>query len=118
MTTSPKLLTRSFLVGVLIVSTAYGASALTVKRSNVLIDGAYVPALIVRDKGATYIHQIGDDGLTRSILFDRKKSLEWARAKYGADATAAAGDDGLTGGEGLAGGNDDDDDGGYDNGCP
>lgn len=108
MTTSPKLLTRSFLVGVLIVSTAYGASALTVKRSNVLIDGAYVPVLIVRDNGETYIHQVGEDGLTRTILFDRKKALAWARAKYGADATAAAGDDG------LAGGNDNDDD--YDSG--
>jgi hypothetical protein len=113
MTTSPRLLTRTFLVGVLIVSTTYGASALTVKRSNVLIDGAYVPALIVREGGKTHIHQIGDDGLTRSILFDRKKSLEWARAKYGADAAAAADDDGLAGGDGSTGSND----GGYDNGC-
>ncbi|MCX7287850.1 MAG: hypothetical protein NTW20_09905 [Rhodobacterales bacterium] len=116
MTTSPRLLTRSFLVGVLIVSTSYGASALTVKRTNVMIDGAYVPVLVVKDNGKTHIHRIGDDGLTRSILFDREKSLEWARAKYGADATAATGDDGLSGGGGNANANDDD--GGYDNGCP
>jgi hypothetical protein len=116
MTTSPRLASRTFLVGVLIVSTAYGASALTVKRSNVLIDGTYVPVLIVRDNGETYIHRVGEDGLTRTILFDRNKSLDWARAKYGADASAAADDDGLAGGDGSA--RDNDDDGGYDNGSP
>ena len=116
MTTSSRLVTRSFLVGVLIVSTAYGASALTVKRSNVKIDGGYVPVLIVRDKGETHIHQIGDDGLTRSILFDRKRALEWARAKYGAASGTVEADGGLSDGGGAMGGyggaNDDDDDSG------
>jgi uncharacterized membrane protein YgcG len=95
-----RLLSRTFLVGVLIVSTAYGASALTVKRTNKLIDGVYVPVLVVRSGGETYIHQIGEDGLTRSILFDRDLALAWARAKYGADATdvADATKDGKSGG--------------------
>ena len=105
MSTSSRLLTRTFLVGVLIVSTTVGASALTVKRTNKLIDGAYVPVLIVRTGGETYIHQVGEDGLTRAIMFDRDRALEWARAKYGADVADANG-----------GGRDDDDrdDGGDD----
>ncbi|WP_374643937.1 hypothetical protein [Tabrizicola sp.] len=90
------LLTRSFLVGVLILSTAYGASALTVKRTNQLIDGAYVPVLIVRHNGEIHVHRVGEDGLTRTILFNRAKALAWARAKYGVDGTdlTAGGHDG------------------------
>ncbi len=109
-----RLLTRSFLVGVLIVSTAYGASALTVKRTNQLVDGTYVPVLIVRHDGQTFVHRIGDDGLTRAIMFNRKRALEWARAKYGTEAASVDGNDG-SGGSGvdLGGGGDDDDDGGY-----
>lgn len=113
MTPSSGLLTRTFLVGVLIVSTSYGASALTVKRTNVLIDGTYVPVLVVRDDGETHIHQVGEDGLTRSILFDRKKALAWARARYGADADLDNGGNGLDDDDGNGGsGADEDDDGG------
>ena len=101
------LLTRSFLVGVLILSTAYGASALTVKRTNQLIDGAYVPVLIVRHNGEIHVHRVGEDGLTRTILFNRAKALAWARAKYGVDGTdlTASGN-----GPAYAGGHDGDDD--------
>lgn len=111
MSTSSRLLTRTFLVGVLIMSTAYGASALTVKRTNKLIDGVYVPVLVVRSGSETYIHQIGDDGLTRAILFDSQRALDWARAKYGV-ALADATDDGSGGsdGNGASGGGDDGDD--------
>lgn len=99
------LLTRSFLVGVLVLSTAYGASALTVKRTNQLIDGAYVPVLIVKHDGETHVHRVGEDGLTRTILFNRARALAWARAKYGANGT-----DLTSTGNGYAGGHDGDDD--------
>lgn len=112
MTPPSNLLTRSFLVGVLVLSTAYGASALTVKRTNRLIDGTYVPVLIVRHDGQTFVHQIGEDGLTRAILFNRAKALAWAKAKYGAMATDVTQGDGSDGGFASAGGDDDDDDGG------
>jgi hypothetical protein len=107
-----RLLTRTFLVGVLIVSTAYGASALTVKRTNKMIDGVYVPVLVVRSGGETYIHQIGEDGLTRAILFDSERALAWARAKYGADFADASndgssGDDEASGAARADGGGDD-----------
>lgn len=114
MSPPPSLLTRSFLVGVLVLSTAYGASALTVKRTNKLIDGTYMPVLVVKHGGQTFIHQIGEDGLTRSIVFNRAKALAWARAKYGINATDAtpgeSGDGLFAGGGGSVG--DDDDDGG------
>jgi hypothetical protein len=98
-------------VGVLIISTTYGASALTVKRTNMMIDGSYVPVLVVKEDSKTYVHQIGDDGLTRSIMFDRKRALAWARAKYGADVADATAEDSGGNGDSLAGGSDDDDGG-------
>ncbi|WP_103256091.1 hypothetical protein [Tabrizicola aquatica] len=107
MSPPPSLLTRSFLVGVLVLSTAYGASALTVKRTNQLIDGTYVPVLVVRHDGQTFVHQIGEDGLTRAILFNRAKALAWAKAKYGAMATDVTPGEG---GDGMASIGDDDDD--------
>lgn len=111
MTPTSRLLTRSFLVGVLIVSTAYGASALTVKRTNQLVDGTYVPVLIVRHDGETFVHMIGDDGLTRAIMFNRKKALAWARAKYGAEVENSGDDNADTGGADAS--DDDDGEGAY-----
>jgi hypothetical protein len=90
MTTSSRLLTRSFAVGLLIVSTAHGASALTVTRCNQLDDGVFRPVLIVEHDGQTYVHSMGEDGLTRSTLFNPGEALAWAKARYGADATVPA----------------------------
>jgi hypothetical protein len=98
MSSPSPLLTRGFLVGVLILSTAYGASALTVNRTNKLIDGVYVPVLVVKVGGESHIHQIGEDGLTRSILFNRKRALEWARDRYGAEIVDVTEDSGSDGG--------------------
>ena len=102
-----RLLSRSFLVGILVLSTAYGASALTVKRTNQIINGVYVPVLAVQHNGQTFIHVIGEDGLTRSILFNQKRALEWARAKYGAEVIDASGND-SDGGDAFGGGDGDD----------
>lgn len=85
MATSSQLLTRSILIGVLLVASAYGAAALTVKRTNQLIDGVYAPVLIVTNNGKTTVHLIGQDGLTRAILFDQGRALAWARKFYGAE---------------------------------
>ncbi|MFN6924024.1 MAG: hypothetical protein ACK4P8_00065 [Tabrizicola sp.] len=87
MSKSPKLLTRSFTIGVLLVSTSYGASALTVERCNQLSDGVYRPVLIVEHDGVRTVHAMGEDGLTRSILFNPAAALAWAQERYGADAT-------------------------------
>jgi hypothetical protein len=118
MTTSSRLLTRSFMVGMLIVSTAQGASALTVTRCNQLDEGVFRPVLIVELDGQTYVHSMNEDGLTRSVLFNPADALAWAKARYGADATVPASyadSCGSSGGGGstelaVVGDDDDDDD--------
>lgn len=112
---------RSVSVGVLVVATSTGAQALTVSRCNQLIDGVYKPVLVVEDNGNTVVHQIGDDGLSRRVLFDPKAALAWAVQKYGADAATSSniGDCFLDGGGSSPGlitlpEDDDDDYGGYD----
>lgn len=108
---SSKLLTRSFLVGVLVLSTTYGASALTVERTNTLVDGVYVPTLIIKHNDQTFIHVMGAEGLTRSIIFNKKKALAWAEALYGTDGTYIEIDMGGADAGGLIADDDDDDDG-------
>lgn len=126
MSTTSRFMTRTFAVGVLIVSTTYGASALTVTRCNQLSDGVYRPVLVVESGGTTTVHPMGEDGLTRSILFNPKAALEWAKERYGADATVVS--ESLACGDSGGGGvsvpvvapdddddsdDDDDDDGGF-----
>lgn len=77
-------------VGVLLIATTTGAQALTVTRCNVLIDGTYKPVLVVEDNGTKTVHQIGEDGLTRRVLFDADAALQWAVQKYGADAASSS----------------------------
>lgn len=123
MSISPKFLTRSFAVGILIVSTGQGASAMTVTRCNALSDGVYRPVLIVEHDGTRTVHAMGEDGLTRSIIFNPEAALAWAQDRYGADATVPAGyvDTCGSAGGGAAfaggGGDDDDDDDDDDDGC-
>lgn len=74
---------RGALVGVILVSTTLGANALTIARCNVLEEGVYRPALLVEANGETVVHRIGDDGLTRSAVFDEEAALAWAAAFYG-----------------------------------
>ncbi len=77
-------------MGVLLIATTSGAQALTVTRCNVLVDGTYKPVLVVEDNGTQTVHQIGEDGLTRRVLFDADAALQWAVQKYGADAASSS----------------------------
>lgn len=88
--TSSSLIIRAAAVGVLLIATTSGAQALTVTRCNQLIDGVYKPVLVVDNDGNVTVHQIGDDGLTRRVLFDSDAALQWAVMKYGADAATAS----------------------------
>lgn len=67
----------------ILVSTTLGANALTIARCNVLDEGVYRPALLVETNGETVVHRIGDDGLTRSAVFNEEAALAWAAAHYG-----------------------------------
>ena len=102
------------LIGVILVSSTVGAHALTVARCNVKHDGAFRPALVVDGNGEKTIHHIGEDGLTRSAVFNEAKALAWASKRYGSeiawDAAACQGAGGSGGGSGSGGDDDDDDD--------
>lgn len=87
MSPSEGVVKRGVLVGVILVSTALGANAMTVARCNVLLDGTYRPALLVEANGESTIHQIGEEGLTRGVVFDEAAALAWAAERYGASFT-------------------------------
>jgi hypothetical protein len=70
-------------LGAVLVSSTLSANALTVGRCNTLVDGVYVPVLVVQNGDEKTIHQIGSDGLTRQIVFDVDAALSWAAALFG-----------------------------------
>lgn len=77
--------TRIATLGVVLISTSVGANALTVGRCSVLVDGVYIPVLVVENDGQKTVHQIGEDGLTRRIVFNVNAALDWATQVYGVD---------------------------------
>lgn len=46
-------------------------------------NSTYVPALEVRVDGVTYVHRVGEDGLTRNIVFYEERAEAWASSLYG-----------------------------------
>lgn len=87
MSSSSSIVKRSALVGVVLVSTSLGANAYSISRCNALLDGVYRPALLVEVNGEAHVHHMGDDGLTRSIVFNADKALQWAVSRYGGSAS-------------------------------
>lgn len=114
MSGSSDAIRQGALIGVILVSSTVGANALTVARCNVLQDGTFRPALVVEGNGAKTIHNVGEDGLTRSALFNQAKALDWAAKRYGSsvswDAAACKGTGDTRAGASGASGDDDDDD--------
>ena len=105
MTETSPLFMRSVLVVVLVLAGSAGAQALTVTRCNVMKDGVFRPALIVDQGGQKTVFHIGEDGLTRSTIFDAGKAVAWAEAKFGVEAGSATVYKlcaGLVGGEGRS----------------
>jgi hypothetical protein len=70
-------------LGVLMVSSSLSANALTVGRCNSLVDGIYVPVLLVQNGDAKSVHRIGSDGLTRGIIYNPDAALSWAVQDFG-----------------------------------
>jgi hypothetical protein len=85
MSSSNLVVSRTAVAGMFLISTAMGAQAATVSRCNVLLDGVYRPVLLVVANGEKTVHHIGENGLTRSIVFNPDAALQWAAAAYGAD---------------------------------
>ena len=80
---SNRIAKGSALVGVMLVASTLGAEAYTVSRCNVQAGGEFVPVLMVEVNGERSVHRLGEEGLTRSILFDPQAALAWAMSKYG-----------------------------------
>lgn len=74
--------------GAIVLSSSIAANALTVGRCNALVDGVYVPVLVVKNGAEETIYQIGTDGLTRNIIFNPDAALDWAASVYGIAADA------------------------------
>ncbi|MBE2278523.1 MAG: hypothetical protein IAE87_19775 [Rhodobacteraceae bacterium] len=82
---SHKHIAPGIVLGILLAAPAT-AGSLTVARCNLLTDGAFRPALVVDRDGVRAIHQIGEDGLTRTIAFTPEAALDWVGQLYGVRA--------------------------------
>lgn len=77
------------LIGVIVLAGAHSAKAITVSRCNALLDGVYRPVLVVQPThGEKTIYHIGDEGLTRQIIFNEAAALAWVKQRFGEDASA------------------------------
>jgi ATP phosphoribosyltransferase regulatory subunit HisZ len=56
--------------------------------SEYIGSSTWAPALEVRIDGSVTVHSIGDSGLTKTILYDDDKRIEWVAALYGKEVDA------------------------------
>src|SRR3989338_8439660 len=69
--------------GVIVMSGAHSAKAITVSRCNALVEGVYQPVLVVQPtKGEKTVYHIGDEGLTRQIIFNEAAALAWVKQRF------------------------------------
>lgn len=83
MTTHNRITFGLSVIGATLLSSAVASNALTVGRCNELVDGNYVPALVVKNGAEKSVYLIGSDGLTRSIVFNEEAALAWSAALLG-----------------------------------
>jgi hypothetical protein len=76
---------KSVVLGLIVGVSAGAAAANTVEvtRCNILDSGTYVPVLVIDQDGSKSVFRIGQDGLTRQIVFNSEAALAWAGAKLG-----------------------------------
>ena len=75
------------LIGVIVLSGAQSAKTITVSRCNALVDGIFRPVLVVQPThGEKTVYHIGDEGLTRQILFNEAAALAWVKQLLGEEA--------------------------------
>lgn len=91
MSSAAAVIRRSVLVGGILISTTLGAEAATVSRCSTTVNGEGVPALLVEVNGTVRVHKMGENGLTRSIIFSPDRAVAWAKAQYGGAGSWIAG---------------------------
>ena len=65
------------------------ADSTYVSRCNYTEGARYLPGLWITRGGVTRLIKVGEEGLTRRILFNNTMAMDFARAQIGADAGAA-----------------------------
>lgn len=78
--------TRGLLISMGLAPMSTASAAWTVEQKSIRIDDAFVPVLISDDGETKVIHRVGEDDLTRRIMYDRRLALAWAKGLYGPTA--------------------------------
>jgi hypothetical protein len=78
-----KLATVAAFVGAMSVASPQGAQAQTMERTNIQVNGVFVPGFIVIIDGVRTIHLLGENGLTREALHDPEAAAEFIGGELG-----------------------------------
>jgi len=71
----------TLLAGLMMLATPATAERAVVTACNHLEDGArFLPGLRITHAGTTHYVKLGEDGLTRSIIYNRQAAIRWVRA--------------------------------------
>lgn len=77
-------LRKAILMATVAAFVAQPVLALTVHQTNVAVGGGvYVPAIIIMDGPMKGTYKIGDQGLTRAIIYNQDAMVSWAAALAG-----------------------------------
>lgn len=81
---------RGVLLGTFFAVGTIGAQATTVTRCNIAsgVNGIYVPVLDVSAGGQNHRFFMGDQGLTRAVIYDPEAALQWVSNQLGLDAAS------------------------------
>jgi hypothetical protein len=71
--------TVAFAIAMAFTAAAASAGSYDVFRSSTLENGVYVPALVVIADENRTVFKLGENGLTRDIVFNAEKSASFAR---------------------------------------
>lgn len=75
-------------VGLSFSAMSASAGVAEVKRVSTLVDGVFVPALLISVDGQNTTVPLGSAGLTRHIVFNAKESVLFAEAYTGVPMTS------------------------------
>jgi hypothetical protein len=84
-----KLAAVAAFVGAMSVTSPQGAEAQTMERTNIQVNGVFVPGFIVIIDGVRTIHLLGENGLTREALHDPEAAAEFIGSELGVSVDAS-----------------------------
>jgi hypothetical protein len=78
-----KLAAVAACVGVMSFASPQGVEAQSIERTNIQVNGVFVPGFIVIIDGVRTIHLLGENGLTREALHDPEAAAEFIGGELG-----------------------------------